>query len=652
MARKSNSSVPTWLRKYDLLAAQRISAFKRALVRIVRFRLEPLSFQSVTEWAEANRYLPPTASEPGRYRADRCPYQRGIQDAFTIPGVKEITVQAAERVGKSTIASNILGFIIDRRPAGILWVLPSMLSMADFVRDEVDPMIQQSVRLRRKVAGRATRDGSNSVRRKSFQNGTLTLVGGGSSTNLAIRTVKYVIADEIDKLKNLPGEGDADTLLAKRISTFTADGMVLRFSKPTTEDRSRINRHFYKGTQSKWFLLCPNPECGQYVHLRWQHVHFDDARAYCEHCHQGFDQDTWLSSPGEWRETVENLRHKSFQVSALVSPFIRWEELVTEFQLANEALEAGDPSLMMVFQNSRLGEASGGFGAFRLEATTLYDRRTYFGQAEVPPDIVGVTLGIDTQSDSFKWLAVGWGRRNEVWLLETGTIGGDMASAGPWTELTALLDRLWYDAEGNAYRSLMSCLDVQGDHYERCVQFVGRNAHRRLRGVRGLGADKRKSIGQKTNIVRNEYKDKVLKVPIRNLDVDAAKTMLATMLGKTEPAGPGIIHLPCGPAGEDTRGFDLVTVSEFTAEYRRKKMIEGYTTFVWCKFGHLDNHRLDCAVYALGAKLLTRLDFDNIAPVRIKAEQVAEYKQRLKEPVIRQRRRVPSPWGPSGLSNF
>jgi len=650
MGKKNRVESPAWLRKYDCLAANRIRAFKRALIRIVRFRLEPLSFQSVTEWAEANRYLSPSASEPGRYRADRCPYQAGIQDSFTIAGVKEITVQAAERIGKSTIASNILGYIIDRRPCAVLWVMPSMLSMQDFVRDEVDPMIRQSVRLRQKVVGRATADGTNNVRRKSFQNGTVTFVGGGSSTNLAVRTVKVVVSDETDKLKNLPGEGDSDTLLAKRVSTFTADGMVLRFSKPTSEDKSRINRHFLKGTQSKWFLLCPNPDCGQYVHLRWQHIRFDDAKAYCEHCHSGFDQDTWLAQPGEWRDTVENPRHKSFQLSALISPFIRWEELIAEFKLANEALEAGDPSLMQVFQNSRLGEASGGFGAYKIEATTLYDRRTYFGKAEVPPDIVGVTLGVDTQSDGFKWLCAGWGRRNELWLLEAGEIAGDMAGQGPWNEFTALLDRFWYDGEGNAYRSLMSCLDVQGDHYEKAVQFVGRNAYRRLRGVRGLGADKRKSTAQKTNIIRNEYRDKVLKVPIRNLDVDAAKTMIATMLGRSEPAGPGIIHLPCGPTGEDVRGFDLATISEFTAEYRRKKVIEGYTTFVWNKFAHLANHRLDCLVYALGAKLLTRLDFDTVAPIRIKAADVPGYQQRLHQPAPRRPRR--NPWGSGGIGGL
>jgi phage terminase large subunit GpA-like protein len=111
----TNSDKPAWLRRYDTLPAQRIKAFRARLVRIIRDRLEPLSFESVTEWAKVNRYLPPTASEPGKYRVDRCRYQRGIQDSFNVRGVREITVMAAERSGKVRWARTFWGSSL---PAG------------------------------------------------------------------------------------------------------------------------------------------------------------------------------------------------------------------------------------------------------------------------------------------------------------------------------------------------------------------------------------------------------------------------------------------------------------------------------------------------------------------------------------------------------
>src|SRR5690242_7952095 len=79
------------------------------------FHQEP--FLSVTDWAAQHRYL--TGAESGRYDPNRCPYQRGVQDAFNDPEVREITWMSAERVGKSTVGANILAFIIDREPCNV-----------------------------------------------------------------------------------------------------------------------------------------------------------------------------------------------------------------------------------------------------------------------------------------------------------------------------------------------------------------------------------------------------------------------------------------------------------------------------------------------------------------------------------------------------
>ena len=45
--------------------------------------LKPDPLLTVSEWADAHRYLSPRASaEPGRYRTDRTPYMRAIMDAL------------------------------------------------------------------------------------------------------------------------------------------------------------------------------------------------------------------------------------------------------------------------------------------------------------------------------------------------------------------------------------------------------------------------------------------------------------------------------------------------------------------------------------------------------------------------------------------
>jgi hypothetical protein len=94
-------------------------------------------------------------------------------------------------------------------------------------------------------------------------------------------------------------------------------------------------------------------------------------------CDHFFDQDSWLSSPAEWRHSVENAHHKSFQCSALISPLLRWEVLIDDFKAAVHALEAGDASLMQVFENSRLGKVYSG-RVEKIEAGELYARREVF----------------------------------------------------------------------------------------------------------------------------------------------------------------------------------------------------------------------------------------------------------------------------------
>jgi phage terminase large subunit GpA-like protein len=173
----------------------------------------------------------------------------------------------------------------------------------------------------------------------------------------------------------LKGEGDADALAAKRVSTYGADFKILRFSKPTTEGNSRINRHFLRGSQAFYHIACPG--CGEFQVLEWSHLRFDDTLLRCSFCDGFFDQDSWQGSTGKWLETAPNAHHKSFQSSALISPLIRWETVIIEYRDAVHALEAGDPSLIQVFENSRLGKVYSG-RVEKIEAGELYERREQF----------------------------------------------------------------------------------------------------------------------------------------------------------------------------------------------------------------------------------------------------------------------------------
>jgi phage terminase large subunit GpA-like protein len=74
--------------------------------------------------------------------------------AFTLPAVRTITIQSASQVGKSTIMTNCLGWLIDRTPAASLWLMPSLQAATDYMKETVRPMLEASPTLLAKTLRR------------------------------------------------------------------------------------------------------------------------------------------------------------------------------------------------------------------------------------------------------------------------------------------------------------------------------------------------------------------------------------------------------------------------------------------------------------------------------------------------------------------
>jgi phage terminase large subunit GpA-like protein len=241
----------------------------------------------------------------------------------------------------------------------------------------------------------------------------------------------------------------------------------------------------------------------------------------------------------------------------------------------------------------------------------------------IPSGTVALTIGVDSQADGFYFLLACWGRKMEVWLPLTGRITGDMRTEAVWKALAEILTTIWLDKEGNGYKPVISTLDVQGDFYPECLEFVRAHGWHRVRAVRGYAVQKALASSRNFGILRNSYTDKSTGTLVTNVDVDIAKSMLANMLARREPS-PGYVHLPCGENGEVKGGWDLEAIAELTAEYRRQTNVRGYTVARWYKRSGRPNHRLDCLVYALAALSLSRLKIDDCALQRTEARNVGK----------------------------
>jgi phage terminase large subunit GpA-like protein len=223
---------------------------------------------TVSEWADdARRLSQESSAEPGRWTTARAEYQRAILDAVADPGVPVIVVMKAAQVGWTEILNNAVGFHIDQDPAPLLVIQPTLEMAEAWSKDRLAPMLRDTPVLRGRVKDPRSRDADNTLLHKVFPGGHITMIGANSPASLAMRPIRIVLADEVDRYPVSAGtEGDPLKLAAKRQITFW-NRKTLLGSTPTLKGLSVIEREWARSDQRRFFVPCP--ECGHEQVLRW-----------------------------------------------------------------------------------------------------------------------------------------------------------------------------------------------------------------------------------------------------------------------------------------------------------------------------------------------------------------------------------------------
>ncbi len=302
---------------------------------------------------------------------------------------------------------------------------------------------------------------------------------------------------------------------------------------------------------------------------------------------------------GSWPVSNE---HAGFQASKLFSP---WQKDKPS-DIADKWLKAqGDEDKKQTWWNTQAGlpyRPNSG-KALRLEA--LVSRCERWG-AEVPDGVAVVTVGVDTQDYRFEVEVVGWGRNEESWSIAYEVIEGDMETPDPWERLDALLNRIWYRADGRPFEAMAVCIDSGGHHTQKVYDFSKARLGRKVWAIKGESA-----VSGKRNPVwpvkRPTRKTKASFRPVI-IGVNAAKDTIRNRL-HVEEAGPGYMHFP--------NDRDIGYFEQLTSERSVVKVTNGQKYRIWELPSGRANEALDCRVYAyaalcglthLGLKLNRRAD--------------------------------------------
>ena len=569
--------------------------------------LKPPPKMTLSEWADHYRMLSPEASaEPGRWRTSKAPYQREIMDAIGDHKSHKIIIMSAAQIGKTdAFILNTLGYYMDYSPAPIMVMQPTLDMGQTFSKDRLAPMLRDTPRLTDKVDTKS-RYAGNTILKKNFPGGHVTIVGANSASSLASRPIKVLLADEVDRYPASAGtEGDPLSLAQKRQTTFW-DKKTVMVSTPVIKDQSRIEKEFNHSTREEWNVPCP--ECGHYQPLVWEGVVFDkdnpqgEVRYRCERCGVLSTERQWKDQSINGKFVPENpdAEARGFHLNTLASTFCGWNEIVQKFIIAKEQLDQGNPEGMKVWVNTELGEPWEEQGE-HVDETELFNRREIY-DAEVPEDVLVLTAGVDVQDDRFEVEVVGWGVGKESWGIRYQKIFGDMLKDQVWEDLDNFLLSTFHKKDGTVLRIIAACID-SGHHTDQVYRFTKKRYERRVFAIKGKG-------GAEVPYIRNPTTSNRVKTPLFIIGVDAGKSMLYQRL-KVESKGPNYCHFPVNEeAGYTETYFKGLTSEKMVVRFRK-----GRSVVVWevKDSAHKGNEPLDLRNYATAALEITN-------PVLQKAE--------------------------------
>ena len=638
-------------------AARLNKAMRKALAGMT-----PPDDLTVTQWAEAKRRLSAeSAAEPGPWRTERTPYLREPMDAFTDPKVRHIVMVAASQVGKSEFLNNCIGYIIDEDPGSILFIHPTTIDAQEYSKLRIAPMLRDSPALRQKIAAPKSRDSHNTILQKAYPGGILTMCGSTEAHALSSKPIRYVFGDERDRWATSAGnEGDPWDLAMARQTTFY-NAKAVEVSTTTIKNASAIEAAYYTGTMERWNSKCPH--CGEYHEIRWSDIRFEydeiivsHKKTYkvkkvyytCPGCGCISTEAEMKRAPAKWiAENPEAYGQgtRSFWLNAFVSQWASWESIVLKYLNA-----LGSTKKMQVVFNTCFGEPWEDRGDIEDEDSLLARREDYGKDkngepVELPPGVLVLTAGVDTQDDRMEYEIVGHGFFGETWGIEKGIVMGRPDDDATWNKLDEVVfDRVMRFENGVGLRVSMSFVD-EGGHFTQSVRAqCNARISKKVFCIKGMP-------GQDKPYISPPKKQKIFVNQIAvgtcwqyQLGVDSGKEIIMDNL-RVQTPGQKYCHFP--KRDDYGSAYFAGLLSETKVYDPNKKQ-----PWSWKKIpGHERNEPLDCRNYALAAFKALPKNLDEIdrqikaaSGVRVPAPPSANITPPKRRPAQRSRQKYYDDW--------
>lgn len=611
-----NTIIPEEFIPEDTIDA--VTTFKQRINGLTAQILKPNPKMTGSEWANKFFYLSPeNSAEPGKFSTQRMPWQKEMLDAMCGDEYRDVVLMTSARVGKTVTMMATTSYYMHQSPSPIMWLMPTETIAKQFSSNDIEPMIRDVPELRELVKDKWHRDGGNNLLSKRYVGGTLTMVGAQNSSGLHGKTIRVLLADEIDRYPDSAGkDGDVIDLATIRTTTFQHKAKRIYSSTPSITDLSAIEKKFKESDQRHFYLPCP--DCGHKQVLIWENLNYktdpNEPKYICQACEYAISESDkyQMLMNGEWIRHNTDSKIAGFFLNALYSVNISWKELVVEWTSINK-----NRHKLQVFMNSRLAKT------FQLVEEYIgvnkLGERLEIYNAEVPTKSeqcngVGVlTCGVDIQANRIEAYVWGYGKSDECYLIDFRLFEGDTNKNIVFQDLTNFLLNERYQTSSGAKIGIRSIAIDSGYNANRVARYVRDlkdidHANRTIMAIKG-DANYTSGILERQAKFYKESGQLYFRV-----GTNPAKDHIAMLINNPD-AGENYVHLPLAypKRFDQERYLDKETLYQLTGEkkvyeYRGAKRIG-----LW-KAVRDRVEALDCLVYsyaallALGPDVFSKLD--------------------------------------------
>lgn len=562
-----------------------------------------------SQWAADNLIVPdgPRANE--KWDPSLTPYIVEPLDSMGPDSpVNKIVVRKSAQTGFTVMAIAVVGHSIDCDPSGgILLVQPTDGALGDFIKDKLNPAIDETPALKAKVRPQKARDGEGSTTySKRYPGGSLALAIANSTADLRSKTKRKIIKDEASEYPaDLDGQGSPHAMIEARYESFlaTGDWKELNISTPTVVGACYIDEEFKAGDQRYWHVCCPG--CGDKFPFRFgPNFKFNETYPYKAHyvapcCGAVIENHEKValirkSAPqnggaGGWIATEPGPgKFPSYHIDALSSSFVPWDKIAERWIKAQ-----ADPAKLKAFYNLTLGEAYEVKGDAP-DHVRLMERREDYPRGRIPARGLMLTAAADVQMRGIYVEVVAWAPNRESWVVWHDVLEGDTTDAndGAFLKLAEIYDREWPDAFGGKRR--IDGFGVDSGFRSHVVYNWCRSRHYAY-AVDGRDGWNKPALGTPSlvDIDLNGRKLGSTKIwPVGTWSLKGHWYEDLRREGKTagkEVDPPGFCHFG--------KWLDEIYFKQVTAEYLAEIRSRGRMTKAWAPRGNQENHFLDCRVY-------------------------------------------------------